>query len=58
MANMPPKPTVPIARVSHTCERLNAPSSVRTEVAGISVMCGRRNHKEVAVAMPMQATST
>src|SRR5699024_6486116 len=57
-ANMPPKPTVPMATVNHTCGVASAPSSSSGRVAGIRVMCGTATHSDTSATRPTTATNT
>lgn len=56
-ANMPPKPTVATTRVSHTCPRRRADSSVRGSVVRTSCRSGTRSAIAATVSAPIRATT-
>ena len=53
---MPPKPTAPTPRVSHTCRLVRALSSLRTVRVRSRGRCGTAYAIRATVATPMIAT--
>ena len=55
---MPPKPTAPTPRVSHTWRLVRALSSLRTVRVGSAGRCGTAYAMRATVATPITATNT